>query len=153
MPDLLGLGTWMTSLALAGVLGWAMGHRSNSVRGLVPDAEGVAVAANGVTDSADGKALALFTLMIEDPAPCEDTNAGNQPLVPALIADNRSAVFADMPPLAELEASTEAIRLSANVWDAPDLGERIAVLLNERDSKSRTDTGRYYPAIRPLALG
>ena len=153
MPDLLGLGTWMTSLALAGVLGWAMGHRSNSARGLVPNAEGVPVTANGVTDSADGKALTLFTLMIEAPAPCEDTKEGNQPLVSALIADNRSAVFADMPPLAELKASTEAIRLDSNVWDAPDLGERIAVLLNERDSKSRTDTGRYYPTIRPLALG
>lgn len=153
MPDPFGLGTWMTSLALAGVLGWAMGRRSNAARGWFPDAEGLTVAANGSTDSADGKAPTLFTLTIEAPTPCEVTKVGNQPLVPALIVDNRSAVFANMPPLAELEASTQAIRLDANVWDAPDLGERITVLLNERDSKSRTDTSRYYPAIRPLALG
>lgn len=153
MPDLLGLGTWMASLAFAGVLGWAMGHRSNSARGLVPDTEGVAVAAKGSTDSADGKAPTLFTLTISDPTPCEGTKVGNQPLVPALIADNRSAVFANMPPLAELEASTQAIRLNANVWDAPDLGERIADILDEIDSRSRTVTGRYQLTIQPLALG
>ncbi len=153
MPDLVGLGTWMTSLALAGVLGWAMGHRSNSVRGFLPDAEGVAVAANGFTDSADGKAPTLFTLMIEAAAPCEDTQAGNQPLVSALIADNRSAIFADMPSLAELAASTEEIRLDTNVWDAPDLGERVTDVLEERDSRSRPVTGRYHPAFQPLALG
>ena len=153
MPDPFGLGTWMTSLALAGVLGWAMGRRSNAARGWFPDAEGLTVAANGSTDSADGKAPTLFTLTIEAPTPCEGTKIGNQPLVPALIADNRSAVFANMPPLAELEASTQAIRLNANVWDAPDLGERIADILDEIDSRSRPVAGQYQLTIQPLALG
>lgn len=153
MPDPFGLGTWMTSLALAGVLGWAMGRRSNAARGWFPDAEGLTVAANGSTDSADGKAPTLFTLTIEAPTPCESTKVGNQPLVPALIVDNRSAVFANMPPLAELEASTQAIRLNANVWDAPDLRECIADILDEIDSRSRTVTGRYHLNIQPLAVG
>ena len=149
MPDLFGLGTWITSLALAGALGWTMGHRSGSLRGEPEQAGGIAATANRLADSSE--AATLWSLTIRDFATCESTEAGDRSIVPAEMAQNRSALFADMPSLAELEASTEAIRLDTNVWEAPDVGERVADLLCELDARSRETLHQYDGSMRSLA--
>lgn len=143
MLDLPAIEIWTISLALACALGWVIGSYRSAATGTV-------VADDG------GEIDGLCTLTIRDSGP----RAKPQAAAPAVFeqwatggpnSNDRAALFADMPPLAELHARTDAIRLDGKVWDAPDLGDRIDEFLHAMDADSRETLSEYRASIEALA--
>lgn len=161
MLEALGPEVWITSLALACSLGWLLGDRSSIRQITWGDGEndhpntGTSSSPNERAPEIRGVQEEFFTLTIRLPAMslremlqgAEQDQAASSP---SMGRNARKEMFSDMPTLAELHASTDAIRLDSRLWDAPDLSEQIDAFIDELDAGTRQTLSEYRASIAAL---
>ena len=161
MQELLGVEVWMASLALACAIGWLIGDRGAALR--VPD----------TLPDEEVDETPFFSLTFETETarvPPTDGEVGRGAPCPAppvpearpvarrsftgggtLAMRRRRQFFEEMPPLAELHEQTGAIRQSVKIWDAPDLTDRLDIIMRRLDGDTHSVLRRYRASIKELA--
>ena len=147
MGYILAVEMWVATISVAGAIGWILGdlRAGSEDQSFALDDEG----------EQDGLFTLSFRTLSEAAPACRsprresETRHAAQPHALSL-SDERMAIFASMPPLAEHEAQVRAIRAMEPVWDTPQSRENLAVFMRTADLKSLEALSHYRDAIDRL---